>query len=133
MTTDLQMLVYACLLMIAQSMSLLAASLQAKGAVPGLVWGLGNRADAPALPAWGERAVRAHKNMMENLIPFAALVLAAHAAGVAGEETARGATLFFWARLAFAVLYLGGVPYLRTVAFVVAIAGMFDIALQLLA
>jgi len=133
MTTDLQMLVYSCLLMIAQSMSLLAASIQTRGVGPGILWGLGNRDDAAALPAWGERALRAHKNMMENLIPFAALVLAAHVAGVSGAETARGATLFFWGRLAFAGLYLAGVPYLRTAAFVVAIAGMFDIAVQLLA
>jgi uncharacterized MAPEG superfamily protein len=110
MSTDLQMLVYACLLMIAQSLSLLLASLQAKGLVPGLAWGLGNRQEAPELPAWGERAGRAHRNMLENLIPFAALVLTAHVAGVAGEETARGATLFFWGRLAHAAIYIAGIP-----------------------
>ncbi len=134
MSTDLQMLVYSCLLMIAQSISLLLASIQAKGGVvPGVMWGVGNREDAPVLPAWGERAVRAHRNMLENLVPFAALVLAAHVAGVSGEETARGATIFFWGRLAHAAIYLAGIPYLRTVAFVVALGGMLDIVRVLLA
>ena len=134
MSTDLQMLVYSCLLMIAQSVSLLLASIQAKGGVvPGVMWGVGNRDAAPTLPAWGDRAIRAHRNMLENLVPFAALVLAAHAAGVSSEETARGATFFFWGRLAHAVTYLAGIPYLRTVAFVVALGGMFDIVRVLLA
>ena len=71
--------------------------------------------------------------MLENLVPFAALVLAAHLAGVSGDETAQGATVFFWGRLAHAVIYIAGVPYLRTAAFVVAIGGMLDIARALLA
>jgi uncharacterized MAPEG superfamily protein len=129
MTTDLQMLVYSSLLLVAQSISVLIPGVLTAG----LGWGFGNRDQAPTLPAWGERAGRAQRNMLENLIPFAALVLAAHAAGVAGEETARGATLFFWGRLAHAAIYIAGIPYLRTVAFVVAIGGMFDIARALLA
>ncbi len=129
MTTDLQMLVYSCLLMIAQSFSVLVPALLKAG----LAYGFGNRDEAVALPAWGERAGRAHRNMLENLVPFAALVLAAHLAGVSGDETAQGATVFFWGRLAHAVIYIAGVPYLRTVAFVVAIGGMLDIARALLA
>jgi uncharacterized MAPEG superfamily protein len=99
----------------------------------GFRWGFGNREQAPTRPAWGERAERAQRNMLENLIPFTALVLAAHLAGVAGEGTARGATLFFWGRLAHATVYIAGIPYLRTAAFLVAIAGMLQISRALLA
>lgn len=128
MTTELEMLVYSSLLLVAQSVSGLAPAVLDKG----LVWGFGNRDEAPELPPWGERAVRAQRNMIENLIPFAALVLAAHAAGVSNEATARGAVLFFWGRLAFAGIYIAGIPYLRTLAFAVALLGMLDIAFALL-
>ena len=71
--------------------------------------------------------------MIENLIPFSALVLAAQVAGLSNEETARGASMFFWGRLAYAPIYIAGIPYLRTVAFVVAIGGMLSIARVVLA
>ena len=128
MTTELEMLVYSSLLLVAQSITGLIPALLDKG----LVWGFGNRDEPAQRPPWGERAVRAQHNMIENLIPFAALVLAAHAAGVSNEATARGATLFFWGRVAFTGIYIAGIPYLRTLAFVVALAGMFDIARALL-
>ena len=132
MTTDLSMLTYSAILMIVQSISVLLAHIWASGPLPGLRYGLGNRDEAVELPGWGRRVVRAQRNMLENLIPFTGLVLAAHLAGVSGDETARGATLFFWGRLAHAAIYVAGIPYLRTVAFVVAIGGMFDIAGALL-
>ena len=59
---------------------------------------------------------------------IAALVLAAHVAGVSNEATVWGATVFFWARVAYAGIYIVGIPYLRTVAFIVAFGGMIDIA-----
>ena len=128
MTTELKMLVLA---------SLLTVALAVVGAVAlvvhrGLRYGFGNRDDPAPLSPWGERALRAHRNMLENLPPFAALVLVAQVAGVANESTATGAVLFFWGRFAHAAIYIAGIPYLRTVAFVVAIAGMFDIARELL-
>ena len=33
------------------------------------------------------------------------------------ESTALGATLFFWSRVAHAIVYTVGIPWLRTVAF----------------
>ena len=46
--------------------------------------------------------------------------------------TQLGAQLFFWARLAYAVIYLIGIPYLRTLAWIVSAAGLALIFLQLL-
>jgi uncharacterized MAPEG superfamily protein len=40
------------------------------------------RADQPQGAAWYQRGMRAHANCIENLPVFAAIVLAAHAAGV---------------------------------------------------
>jgi uncharacterized MAPEG superfamily protein len=85
---------------------------------------LGNRNEPPPpLPAWGERAQRAQRNMLENFPPFAALVLVAHAAGLANQDTALGATIFFWARLAHAIVYIVGIWRLRALAFFAGLAG----------
>ena len=46
--------------------------------------------------------------------------------------TAMGALIFFWARLIYAVIYLLGVPWLRTLAWVVSVIGMIMSALQLM-
>ena len=78
---------------------------------------LGNRDDPPPLPPWAERARRAQRNMLENFPHFAALVLVAHVAGVANATTALGATIFFWARLAHAIIYISGMWRLRAIAF----------------
>ena len=93
---------------------------------------LGNRDDPPPLPPWAERARRAQRNMLENFPHFAVLVLVANAAGVTNEQTALGATLFFWARLVHAVVYITGVWQLRALAYFAGIAGEGLIAWRLL-
>ena len=52
-----------------------------------------------------------------------ALVLVAHLTGRADGTTALGATIFFWARAAHALIYVAGVAYLRTAAFAVSLVG----------
>ncbi len=101
------------------------------------VWGLvatvGYPKDPPALPNWAQRANRAHLNLVENIGPFAALVLVAHISGAADAATALGATLFFWARLIQAVVHIFGIPWVRTLAFFVSLIGEIMIALEILA
>jgi len=83
---------------------------------------------AREVPLWGQRANRAHINAVEAFAPFAALVLVAHVGGVSNEATAMWAALFFWARLAHAVIYILGIPFLRTIIFTVgfvAVVGLF--------
>src|SRR6266853_5473262 len=80
------------------------------------------------LPLWGKRADRAYINAVENFAPFVALVIAVHLAGKADAMTAFWAMAFFWLRLAHAVVYLLGIPYLRTLLFTlgyVAVVGIF--------
>ena len=131
MTTELTMLTLSavmCLLL--PNVAILALP----GVPGGFAWGLGNR-DAPAppgLPAWAERARRAHANLVENLVVFAALVLTAHVAGRTNSMTALGAQLFFWGRVAHFGTYVGGLVPWRTLAFSVAIVGEWMIALRLL-
>ena len=129
MTTDLVMLVATAVL------CLLLPTVYAvgRGQMPGgLAWAFGNRDTPLVVPAWTRRAERAHANLVENLAPFAILVLVAHVAGRANATTALGATLFFWARVAHAAIYVGGLVYLRTLAFFVGVVGEVMILVQCL-
>jgi uncharacterized MAPEG superfamily protein len=91
----------------------------------------GNREGLPEITGWAGRAARAHRNMLENLVLFASLVLIVVVAGKTNQATLVGAHLFFWARLAYAGVYLAGIPWLRTGVWGVSIIGLVVIFLQL--
>src|SRR5438046_9854023 len=91
----------------------------------------GNRDAPPPLPPWAERARRAQRNMLENFPHFAALVLVANVAGLANYQTGLGATMFFWARLMHAVVYITGIWWLRAPAYFAGVAGECLILLRL--
>ncbi|MGH3628016.1 MAG: MAPEG family protein [Sciscionella sp.] len=92
----------------------------------------GNREGAPELTGWAGRAIRAHRNMLENLVLFAILVLTCQAAGVRNSMTLLGAELFFWGRVAHAVCYILGLIWVRTLVFGVSVAGLVLLFVQLI-
>lgn len=92
----------------------------------------GNREGLPPITGWAGRAQRAHRNMLENLVLFAALVLITIVAGKANSTTLLGAQMFFWARLVYAVVYIAGIPFLRTAVWAVSVLGLALIFVQLL-
>jgi len=77
--------------------------------------------DQPESPRWAQRSQRAHLNMVETLPAFAAVVLAAGAIApsAAYGNIAQWTQIFFFARIAHAVVYTLGVPYLRTPVYLV--------------
>lgn len=79
------------------------------------------RASTTPLPDWVNRANRAHMNAVENIGPFAAVVLIAHATGVSTGVTVACAAVYFYARLVHAVLHITGFGLFmaRTVVFTV--------------
>jgi uncharacterized MAPEG superfamily protein len=80
------------------------------------------------VPLWGKRADRAYLNAVEAFAPFAAMVIVAHLAGKANSMTAFWAMSYFWLRVAHAIVYWLGIPYVRTLIFTlgfVAVAGIF--------
>ena len=127
MTPELSLLVWAVALAFAQMLVAVSGATLQVG-LPSLA---GNRDNLPALTCWAGRARRAHRNMLENIVLFAALVLVAHAAGISNAMTLLGAQLFFWGRLAHAVIYVAGIPWLRTAAWAVSAVGLVLIFLQL--
>ena len=128
MSPDLTYLLFSTILCFVQV--LIAAS--GANTQVGLMTLAGNREALPDMVGWAGRARRAHLNMTENFVLFAALVLIAAVAGKANATTAMGAMIFFWARLAYAVIYLIGIPWLRTLAWFVSVIGMVMIAWVLL-
>ena len=128
MSHDLQMLVWSAVLAIVQMLVAAVAANHQLG-TPTLV---GNRESVPALTGWAGRAQRAHLNMLESLAIFAIFVIVAQLTGRANASTALGATLFFGARLIYAVVYIAGIPWLRTLVWVVSFAGIILVARPLL-
>jgi len=86
------------------------------------------------LPDWVKRANRAHQNAVENLAPFAAVVLIAQAVGVSSGVTEVCAAVYFYARLAHAVIHISGFGLFmtRTVLFTVAWLAFITFAVVLL-
>ncbi len=128
MSTDLTYLLFAVILTFVQMLVAATGANQAVG-LPTLA---GNREGLPEIKGWAGRAKRAHLNMVENMVLFAALVLIAAVAGKANAMTAMGATIFFWGRVAYAVIYVAGIAWLRTLAWFVSVIGMVLIAIELL-
>ena len=90
----------------------------------GIVAGVGNREDFPSpMPGLGGRAERAVRNHVEGLAVFAPLVMTAAVTGVSNDLTVLGAELYLAGRIAHAILYLIGVPWIRSLAFGVGVAG----------
>ena len=128
MKPELALLVWAVLLTFAQMLvAVMGATLQV--GLPALA---GNREGLASCTGWAGRAARAHHNMLENLVLFAALALVAVAVGRTNSTTLLGAQLFFWARLAYALVYLAGIPWLRTALWVVSVVGLALIFSQVL-
>jgi uncharacterized MAPEG superfamily protein len=86
--------------------------------VRGLKATLGNptRTDKPQSP-WAQRLYFAHTNAVDNLVIFAPLVLILDAQGYSTPGTVIACAVYFWARLAHAIVYAIGIPVVRTLAF----------------
>ena len=128
MSLDLKYLLFSVLLTFVQVLIAAAAANQQVG----LSTLAGNREGMAQLTGFAGRARRAHLNMLENMVLFTVLVLVAAIAGKANAMTAMGALIFFWARLIYAVIYLLGIAWLRTLAWAVSVIGMIMIAWQLI-
>ncbi len=128
MTNDLWMLLAAA----AIQWALILVAATTNIATSGMKWALGNRESRDEIPPWLARAERASRNMAENLPLFAILVLVAHVSGSADAMSSQGAMIFVGARVAHALVYIAGIPGLRTLCWVVSIVGMGMIATSIL-
>jgi uncharacterized MAPEG superfamily protein len=102
-------------------------------AVRGIADAVGYPDNPKPVAPWAAKMKAAHANAVENLVVFAALVLAAQAVGVSNGATAAACVIYFWARLAHLVAYTFAVPWVRTIAFVVGFGCQITLAWQILA
>ena len=124
---ELEMLLWSAVLYFLQVL-LPSMAIDAK---EGVAYGLSNRDAAITNSAWVSRAERAFRNMAESLLPFACLVLIAHSSGHTGEASATGATVFFFSRLIYAVLYPAGITVFRSLVWFGGVIGMGMIVYQI--
>lgn len=84
--------------------------------------------DAP----WAARLKKAHANAVENLVIFAPLVVMVVLSNFGSDLTIKAAMVYFFARLAHAIVFTLGVPFLRTVTFTVGFGCQAVLALVML-
>jgi len=97
----------------------------ARTAELGVKWNAGPRdGGSPPPGKLAGRLMRAQTNLFETLPLFAAAVIMAHMAGKDGLLTFVGAGLYFIARLVYVPLYAFGVPYIRSLVWLAAAAGL---------
>jgi uncharacterized MAPEG superfamily protein len=128
MPIELHLLVWSVALAFAQMLVAVSGATLEVG-LPTLA---GNREPEPVPTGWAGRARRAHHNMLESLVLFAALVLVAAVGQKTNSVTALRAQIFFWARLVYALVYVAGIPWVRTGVWGVSVIGLLMIFSQVL-
>jgi len=126
-TTDGRLLIYSAFL--SWLMLVVAALLRTRVLTAGgLKDAFGNRHDLPEPSPLSGRADRAARNMLESLLLFVTLVVAAHIASADQHRIDLGARVFFYARVAYFPVYLIGISHLRTAIWAVSLVGLGIIA-----
>jgi len=129
MTTELHILAWALVLALIQV--LLPSVLRSRET------GLGYNAsarDKPATPP-GKltgRLMRAQANLFETLPVFAIAILITHILGREGPLTLTGAWLYIIARVAYVPVYAAGIPFLRSLIWVVSLFGIILILVPII-
>jgi uncharacterized MAPEG superfamily protein len=100
--------------------------------VLGLPTAAGNQHDIAPWAGWNDRLNRAIRNLIEAIAIFAPIVIAVQISGLNNETTAMGAQIFVIARLAHAVVYTLGVPWVRTAAWFMGVVGIIMVGSPLL-
>jgi uncharacterized MAPEG superfamily protein len=129
MTTELA---YLALSIGLGTLQIIAAS-HAASRVRGYAWSASPRdAVLPPLPGVAGRLARAVTNFGETFPLFVAAVVLVTQTGRASELSAVGAAMYFWARLGFVLLYVLGVPVVRSLVWNAALVGIGLIVWQAL-
>jgi uncharacterized MAPEG superfamily protein len=128
MSVELTMLAYAVGLLIVLVIVQALAGIRSKGLMPLA----NNRDDVGPAEGFHARMLRVVDNHREGLTMFAPLALAAAVMQVSTPMTVLAAQLFFWSRLAHAILYVLGVPLVRPLTWGVGMAGTVMMLLAIL-
>ncbi len=128
LSVELSMLLYSTLLFFLIIATQAGLAIMQNGAAAQA----GSRDNLSEPTALRKRLLRLSVNLQENLLMFAILVLVAQATGVSNATTVLGASLFFYARVAHAVVYGFGWPWVRPFIWAISLYGLIIIALEVL-
>ncbi len=128
MSVELLMLLYSALLFLVIILVQAGLGISQNG----LMAQAGNRDKLPEPTVLRQRLQRLSANMQENLVMFAVVVLVASAAGVSNDATVLGASVFFYARVAHAIIYAFGWPVIRPLFYFAGLYGIVVIAVQVI-
>jgi len=121
MTTELTLLAWTLVLALVQIM--LVANLRT--AETGIQYNASARdGEAPPPRPVTARLQRAQANLFETLPLFAAAVLIAHVSGSEGDLTLWGCWLYLLARIVYVPLYAAGIPFVRSLVWLVSLVGL---------
>ncbi|TQV84346.1 MAPEG family protein [Aliikangiella coralliicola] len=91
----------------------------------------GYPAEQPEPPLWAQRSHRAHLNLVETMPAFIAVIVAAGSIVQNNfDAIALWAQVFFYSRIAHALVYILGIPYLRTPSYLISWAAILMIGVQ---
>jgi uncharacterized MAPEG superfamily protein len=127
MSTELRLLAYSVALLFV----LVAIQATAGAQAQGLKVMAGHRDNLKAPSIMQARTKRLVDNHREGLLLFAPLVLIAALVDVSNQWTVLGARLFFYSRIAHAIIYLAGWPMVRPIAWGAGLLGTIMIFLAL--
>ena len=128
MSVELEMLVWVSTLTLFMWLPYMLSAVGNDGLIAAFKW----QGDEEQRCIWSQRAKRAHYNAIENLIPFAAIVIVSHLAEISNDATAAAATAYFWLRAIHYVFYTVGISYIRTPAFALSWLAQLCIVYQII-
>ena len=91
MTTELEMLTWILVLTLLMWIPYTISHIFNVGIIRALTY----KADTSSLPDWAQRAKKAHYNSIENLVPFASLVIVANIINISNSATISAAIAYF--------------------------------------
>ena len=128
MSIELTMLVYSTVLFLVVILAQAVLGIVQNG----LVAQAGSRDSVPEPSVLRQRMQRLTANLQENLVMFAIVVLVANAMGITNEATALAAAIFFYARVAHAIVYAFGWPMIRPLFYFVSLYAIVRIVVEIL-
>jgi uncharacterized MAPEG superfamily protein len=120
-TPELKLLVAAAVIGL---LHLVWGTAAGSGGARDMTWLLGPRDDPRPVTGVAARLVRAYANFLETFPLYAAVVLAAVAAGKTGPLTLWGSWIYVLSRIIYTPVYAAGWPVVRTIVWSASMVGI---------
>lgn len=120
MTPELTYLLYTVILLVAHVLVQATLSDLSKG----IGWALGPQDEPRDQNVIAGRVQRALRNFLETYPAFAVLALMLAITDSGTAQSALGAAVYFWARIAYIPAFVSGIPLVRSIAWFTSLGGL---------